>query len=94
MANIDPAIVSELVSLARDGATAAQIMHTLVQRLPAADQHTMDLIKYMREAFGLSLAQAKPIAGWAPNGTGELNDSRLNELLIPDILGNKGRWAR
>jgi hypothetical protein len=94
MATLNPAILSELVSLARNGATPAQIMHRLVDRLPPADRHTVDLIRYMRQAFGLSLAQAKPIAGWAPNGTGELKDSRLNELLMPDIQANQGRWAQ
>jgi hypothetical protein len=93
MTNVDAVIVHEMTTLARNGATPAQIMRTLVGRLSPADTHTVNLIRYARAAFGLSLAQAKPIAGWAPNGSGELKDARLDELLTADILANRDHWA-
>ncbi len=61
------------------------MLRELSQALGPTDGHKLVLIKYARKAFDLSLQQASPIAGWAADGTGELSDSRLDEILAPEV---------
>jgi hypothetical protein len=55
---------------------------------PEGNARKLALIKYMRAAFGLTLEQASPIAGWAGEG-GELSDPQIDDLIAPSILGTK-----
>src|SRR4051794_14524082 len=52
----------------------------------------LDWAKQMRAAFDLSLAEVKPIGGWSPDGSGELDDGRLDALLVPAIESRRGSW--
>ena len=54
--------------------------------------HKVTVIEYMRRAFLLSLQQASPIAGWSADGTGELGDSQLDELVMPEVVMNRQQW--
>jgi hypothetical protein len=49
-------------------------------------------LKYLREAFALSLRQVGPLGGWSADGTGELSDSQLNALLQPEIEQTRAQW--
>jgi hypothetical protein len=93
MAEINNEIVGQLKVMARDGESPSRILHQLSELVPSGPAQKVTLIKYMRAAFGLSLEQAGPIAGWSSDGTGELQDSRLNELMTPAILARKAEWV-
>ena len=53
----------------------------------------LDWAKQMRAVFCLSLSEVKPIGGWEPDGTGELDDTRLDALLVPDIENRRNQWG-
>ncbi len=42
---------------------------------------TIELVKCLRLAFGLSLAQASPVGGWLPDGSGEITHERLDQFI-------------
>jgi hypothetical protein len=91
MAEINEDIVGQLKVMARNGEAPAGILRRLTDLLPPGPAQKVALIKYMRAAFGLTLAQASPIAGWSYDDTGELKDARLNELIAPAILATKAQ---
>jgi hypothetical protein len=92
MEDIDPTIVQRLRSLAQEGRTVPELLRDIPTKLSPAKVHTLLLAKYMREAFGLSLLDVKPIGGWAFGGTGELSDARLNELMLPAVNAKRPWW--
>jgi hypothetical protein len=92
MEQLNRAILIHLRRMAQEGSTSSQMLREIIARLAAVPPHKIMLIKYMREAFCLSLQQAAPIAGWSPDGLGELNDSRIDELLMPEIEKNRPEW--
>jgi hypothetical protein len=85
-------ILGQLKSMARNGETPSSILHQLVDLLPSGPAQKVALIKYMRAAFGLTLEDASPIAGWSSDNSGELKDARINELIAPAILATKAHW--
>jgi hypothetical protein len=92
MEQLNPAILQRLRSMAHKGDTPSRMLREIIDRLTPTTPHKVTLIKYMREAFCLSLQQAAPIAGWAPDGLGELIDSQLDEFLMPEIAKNRPAW--
>ena len=94
MATVDRDIVRQLRDTARQGASVPDILRKLISLLPQGNVHKVTLIEYMRRTFCLTLEQASPIPGWTPERTGELNDARLNELIMPDIQRNRASWDR
>jgi hypothetical protein len=92
MVPIKQEVVGRLTALACQGAPPSQILHHLAEWLPQSNARKVALIKYMRAAFGLTLEQASPIAGWAGEG-GELSDPQLDDLMAASILGTKELWG-
>jgi len=92
MEELNPEILRHLRSMAHKGDTPSRMLREVIGRLAPDKPHKLTLIRYMREAFCLSLQQASPIAGWAADGSGELNDSRLDAFLLPEILMNRPAW--
>lgn len=84
-------VITELRAKARKGDRPSQILRELVLASPS-QPHKLDLIRDVREAFCLTLQQAKPIAGWDVDGRGELSDQQLDDFLMPEILKNQVQW--
>jgi hypothetical protein len=93
MTEINNEIVEQMKAMAQQGEQPANILHRLADLLPTGPARKVSLIKYMRAAFGLTLEQASPIAGWSGEVTSELSDARLNELLAPVILEKRAHWV-
>ena len=89
---IDPKIVLRLRTLAQEGRTVPELLRDIPTRLNLTKIHVLLLLKYMQEAFDLSLLEVKPIGGWSLEGDGELSDDRLNELIMPAIDANRANW--
>jgi hypothetical protein len=92
MIRFDPAVVKRLREMALRSDSVSQMLRAIVSQLAPESAATIVLIKHMREAFGLSLKQAKPIAGWAADGTGHLQDSQVDRLIMPAIWKNWLTW--
>ncbi len=52
------------------------------------------LVQYFSEAFCFSDGQAYPIFGWLPDGTGELKDSDIDDLLTRRINQARSNWEK
>lgn len=52
----------------------------------------LDWAMQMRAVFNLSLPELKSIGGWSPDGTGELDDARLDAVLVPAIERLRDSW--
>ena len=94
MNDFDPTIIERLRDMARQGDTAPQMLREVERRLAPFPPHFLTLVRYLREAFSLSVGQVKSMSGWLPNGFGELSDSELNEILMPEIMRNRDEWDR
>src|SRR5436190_16350874 len=93
MEHVDPAVVHRLRELAQDGRPVPELLREVARRLSPQVLHPLTLAKYMREAFGLSLLEVKPIGGWSWEGRGELSDDQLNDLVMPSIVAHRDRWS-
>jgi len=84
--------LNDLREMARKGNRPSQMLREIIQLRSPQMPHKLDLIKDLRDAFCLSLQQAKPIAGWAADGSGGLTDNQLDDFLMPEILKNRNHW--
>lgn len=80
--------------MARKGNRPSQILREIIHWFSPGQLHKLDLIRDMREAFALTLQQAKPIAGWSADGRGELTDNQLDDFLTIEILKNRSDWEK
>lgn len=92
MPQIDQKIVVRMQTVLRETGSVSDALGTLRGLLPDQDRNTVRIIEYAREAFGLSLREAAPIAGWDADGAGEIPDDRLDELVIPAVRRHRSHW--
>jgi hypothetical protein len=84
--------IHHLRDMARRGDSVSAIFKELKARLNP-DTHIITIIEYMRSAFCLSLAEAKPIGALSRNDQREIVDEALlNELVMPEIHKHRGEW--
>jgi pimeloyl-ACP methyl ester carboxylesterase len=84
-------LVLELRARARHGENITTSLRWLHDQA-GSELRTLDLIRIVRQAFGLTIRDAKPIAGWSPKGDSELNDEALNALVQPRIEACRAHW--
>ncbi len=87
--------VTKLRTLARAGQRPSEILRTLIAHQSSAEGGEVDrnlLVQYFSEAFCLSDGQAYPIFGWRLDGTGELSDAAIDELLVKRIQQTRSEW--
>lgn len=89
MISIQADTVMELRELYDRSRSAATVLKAIVE---SRGGYSLEWGKQMRAAFNLSLAQIIPIGGWSPDGTGQLDDSRLDSLLVPAIESTRSSW--
>jgi hypothetical protein len=92
MEPLNPEILQRLRTLARSGSTPSQIARELFRQVDSQPHPRLTALKYLREAFGLSLRQVSPVGGWSADGTGELTDAQLDALLQPAIEQTRAQW--
>jgi len=86
MNSLIPAVIDQLREQVRAGAPLSRSL-----RPAYAGLDKLEVIHHVRAAFALSLQQAGPLAGWEAL-QGELSDTQLDELLMPEIEKNRGVW--
>jgi len=90
---VDSDIIDEMRRLARSGAVPTQILRALQERL-AADPSTFRLraILHFREAFQLSIGDAKRIGAASMFPDSARSDQDLDAELLPLILAKQDLW--
>jgi hypothetical protein len=81
-----PAVIETLRHQVRAGAPLSQSV-----RLACGGLDKLEVIQHVRAAFALNLRQASPLAGWTAL-QGELSDSELDALLMPEIEHQRSAW--
>ena len=92
MEPLNPEILQRLRVLARSGGTPAQIARELFRQVDSQSHPRLIALKYLREAFCLSMRQVSPLGGWSADGTGELTDGQLDALLQPAMEQTRAQW--
>ena len=89
---LDQAVIGTLRGMARQGRSPSEMVRELKRSL-AVEAHIVTLLSYFRQAFHLTLAEAKPIAALSRNEQREIEDEPLlDELLSPAILNRRSDW--
>lgn len=66
------------------GAGAADVLRYLVTECGILGKAQLMIV--FCKGFGIELGKANCIEGWWHDGSGELHDERINELLNPELL--------
>src|SRR4051812_16128157 len=80
-----PELVALVRSLDGDGRRPSEILRALLAHEPTSEVDRSLLVQYFGEAFEFSDGEAYPIFGWRPDGTGELSDRAIDDLLAKRI---------
>jgi hypothetical protein len=83
-------------SLALTGRRPSEILRTPIAQESAGGDGEVDrnlLVQYFSDSFCFSDGQAYPIFGWRPDGTGEVNDDAIDELLAKRIQQTRSEWG-
>jgi len=88
----DPTDIRQLRDMARRGESASTIFRSLKARL-GSQAHIVDILNGFRIAFGLSLAEAKPVAAFTRTDDREISDETgFNSLVMPEIEKHRREW--
>jgi len=82
-------------SLTRNGRRPSEILRTLIAHESPREGVEIDrnlLVQYFSDAFCFSDGEAYPIFGWRSDGTGELSDDAIDELLTKRIQRTRPLW--
>lgn len=82
--DIDYEIVQLLRQLAHERRPVADVL-----RVVETGRTALGVVKHFREAFGLSLEEAKPIGGWLWYGR---SDSWIHDHIWPAIDAHREHW--
>lgn len=94
MNQVHPSEIQSLRDMARRGESAAAMVRHLKGRL-GSGAHVPDLIRCFRDAFCLTLAEAKPVAALTrTTGREIVDEDQLNRLVMPEIERHRGDWDR
>jgi hypothetical protein len=89
---LDQVTIERLRERYRHQARPSELLREIVRLLPTQPYHKLDLLANIRAVFALSLGEASPIGGWAPDGSGELKDAQIDGSLIPAIEAKRSQW--
>jgi hypothetical protein len=96
MFGTQPELVLALRAMARQGSKPSEMVREILSHCKSEGE-SVDrnlLVQYFSEAFCLSDGQAYPLFGWLPGGSGELQDSDIDELLGKRIQQAQGDWKQ
>jgi hypothetical protein len=90
----DPNTIGELRSMARQGCAPSAMMRRVQQKLGHGTP-IVTVLNYFRQAFCLSLAEAKAIAALSRNESRSIDDeSQLDHMLLPAIQSHRCEWEK
>src|SRR5262245_15399827 len=88
---LNPAIISRLRQMARQGDSVGTLFRELKARL--GSNSIAPIIEYMRATFFLSVREVKPLAALTRTEQRDVMDeARLNALVMPEIEKHRSEW--
>ena len=94
MRELDPQVIHRIRETAGKQCTVAEVVRAILLGRNSDISGTFEIVRYFREAFRLTLPQAKPIADWLVYGSNEQSDSELHNLVWPYIEANREVWEQ
>ena len=92
MNTVDPNDVRKLREMARRGASVAAMYRQLKGRL-GSGAHILYILNCFRDAFSMSLAEAKPLVAFTRTADREIDDEdTLNRLVMLEIEKHRNDW--
>ena len=85
---VHPEIVAQLRAMWARGLSVADLARFLIER----GLHEIPVKMCFETAFCLDYGDAMAIGGWLRDGTGELSDKQLRDLLAPRIELTRPEW--
>jgi hypothetical protein len=93
MQELDPQVIHQLRVMAGERRAIGEMVRKILSMRDFTVSGPIDVLRYFREAFGLTLPQAKPVADWLAYGGSEAPDADLNSLVWPFIKCNRDSWS-
>ena len=87
-------VVEMLRSMARQREHPSTMLRAVVAELGAETADRPLLVRYFSTAFCFTEGQGYKIFGWFADGTGALNDSGIDSLLIERIRETETEWDK
>jgi hypothetical protein len=87
-------LLEMLRSMARSGELPSVMLRAMVAQLGLESADRPLLVRYFSTAFCFADGQAYKIFGWFPDGTGALQDSGIDALLLKRIDETRAEWDK
>jgi hypothetical protein len=92
MVDLEETLIHDLRTMARRGDSVGMMFQELRQRV---GPNIVPILEYMRSAFFLTLAEAKPIAALSrTNERNMVDELQLEPLVMPAIEKHRQEWDR
>ena len=91
---IPETLIATLRVMAREGAPPSSLLRMILLSVAPEAIVPPLLVRYFSKAFCFTEGQAYPIFGWRPDGTGELNDEKIDCLLSKRMQQTKAEWNK
>jgi len=85
-------VINSLRSMAINGKTPSEMLRKIVTDHPSEVLTRNVFYQYFLEAFCFSEGEASPLYGWLPDGSGELKDTNIDDLMTTRIQKNRMAW--
>jgi len=92
MKQLDARLIRLLRQMATKRCFVADMVRAIRPDVASTVTDPVEVLRYFRDAFELTLAQVKPIADWLAYGGGELDEAELHNLVWPCIAGRRDSW--
>ena len=87
-------IVEDLRNRYRESQSITKGLRELIFGHRELFAHKIEWLRLARDAFSLSLSQAKPLCGWSPDNDDYLDDAQVDGFVVPDIESMRSTWDK
>ncbi len=94
MEPFDPQVIDRLREMAAKRSPVADMVRAVRPGRDSTSRNAVEVLRYFRAAFDLTLAHVKPIADWVAYGEDESDEEELHRLVWPCIEAGRGSWER
>ena len=94
MKTFDPDLIPMLRKMAVENRSVAEMVHAIHEDLSSKSGRAIEVLRYFRGAFYLTLSQANLVADWIVYERNGSSDSQLHELVSPFIESQRTSWER